>query len=156
MLHDKIIACAKEKAYLNILIEKENAMIVVNGNDLYFTLYNPNEKVIQVVQSLSVTNGLFFKKAKNDNVHDYIANEFTQNKSVSAFIWLINKGREIEFSYGGKQYFISKSKSCSYVSLWDKDYEQGFSSVEMLWERAEIGDIRLQQVWQSVIIDTLF
>ncbi len=156
MLYEKIIECTKNATYLNILIEKENAMIIINGEDSYFTLYNPNARMKQIFQSLSAENGLSFRKENPNDIHNFIQNEFLQNKSVSALVWLVDKGREIEFSYMGNQYFISKSNSCSYVSLWDKDYEQGFTSVEMLWEFAEIGEERLQLVWENIEIDTLF
>ncbi len=49
-------------------------------------------------------------------------------------IYLIERGREVQFSFRGKEYFISNDKSQKYVSLWEGQNEQSFDSVEALLE----------------------
>lgn len=44
-------------------------------------------------------------------LHDLIVKEFERTGSVSALIYLIEHGREIEFSFEGKKYFLSGSNS---------------------------------------------
>lgn len=49
---------------MNILIESENAMIIVNGDDIYMSLYNPNDKLMDLIEKLAVAEGLFVWKGK--------------------------------------------------------------------------------------------
>ena len=51
-------------------------------------------------------------------LHDLIVKEFEQTKSLSALIYLIEHGREIEFLFEGRKYFLSHSNSQKKVSLW--------------------------------------
>lgn len=44
-------------------------------------------------------------------LHDIIAEELTDKKSLAALIYLICHGRELEFEIEGKEYFISCDKS---------------------------------------------
>ena len=53
-------------------------------------------------------------------LHDLIVKEFEQTKSLSALIYLIEHGREIEFLFEGRKYFLSHSNSQKKVSLWKK------------------------------------
>lgn len=64
-LYEIITSCATEGTYLSLLIEKEDSLICMSHDDLCFTLYNPSEKVKQVVESLSVSSGLYFRESKN-------------------------------------------------------------------------------------------
>lgn len=52
------------------------------------------------------------------NIHDHIQQKFLDSKSVAALVWLIERGRELEFTYQDETYFISCDKSARYVSLW--------------------------------------
>lgn len=51
-----------ERDYINILIESTNAIITVNGDDLYMSLYNPNDKLIALIEKLAGAEGLFVWK----------------------------------------------------------------------------------------------
>lgn len=73
-------------------------------------------------------------------LHDLIADELECTKSLSALIYLIDRGREVQFSFRGKKYFISCDKSQKYVSLWDNQYEQSFDSLEELIEHAVLSN----------------
>ena len=44
-------------------------------------------------------------------LHDIIAEELTEKKSLAALIYLICHGRELEFEFEGKKYFISSMLS---------------------------------------------
>ena len=48
-----------EKDYINILIESENTMIAVSGDDLYMSIYNPNDKLMDLIEKLAGAEGLF-------------------------------------------------------------------------------------------------
>lgn len=45
--------------YINILIEEENAMLVVDGSDLCISVYNPSDRLSAMVQTLATAEGLF-------------------------------------------------------------------------------------------------
>lgn len=89
-------------------------------------------------------------------LHELIVDEFERSKSLSALIYLIDNGRELEFSLYGKKYFISCDKSQKYVSLWDNQNEQSFNSVEELIENAVISNSALLSVWPEIQIETIF
>jgi len=42
------------------------------------------------------------------NIHDIIANEFDETKSIASFIYLIELGREVEFLYKEHSLFVSR------------------------------------------------
>lgn len=44
-------------------------------------------------------------------LHDLIVKEFERTKSLSSLIYLIEHGREIEFSFEGRNFFLSCSHS---------------------------------------------
>ncbi len=90
------------------------------------------------------------------DLHDIIADELFTNKSFGSLIYLIDKGRELEFTYNGIECFISCSESQSYVSLWCGKEEQCFESVEKLIENSKIGQQKLKDVWMDVEFGTLF
>lgn len=89
-------------------------------------------------------------------LHELIVDEFERTKSLSALIYLIDKGRELEFSLHGKRYFISCDKSQKYVSLWNNQNEQSFNSVEELIENAVISNSTLLSVWPEIQIEIIF
>jgi hypothetical protein len=47
---------------MNILIESENAMLTVNVDDLYMVIYNPNDKLMDLIEKLALAEGLFVWK----------------------------------------------------------------------------------------------
>lgn len=51
-------------------------------------------------------------------LHDMIADELFHKKSISALIWLISQGRELEADYQNESIFISTDKSKNKVSIW--------------------------------------
>ncbi|WP_324823944.1 hypothetical protein [Sinanaerobacter sp. ZZT-01] len=57
-----------KKDYMNILIEDESTMIVVNGDDLYLSCYNLNEKMKSLLGKLAAAEGLFLWNTKEDEL----------------------------------------------------------------------------------------
>ena len=89
-------------------------------------------------------------------LHDFIVKEFECTKSLSALIYLIDRGRELEFSIHGAEYFISRHKSQKYVSIWDNQKEQSLNSVEELIENAIVSNSPLLSIWPEIQIETFF
>ena len=92
-------------------------------------------------------------------LHDLIAEEFEQTKSLSALIYLIEHGREIEFSFEGQRYFLSRSNSQKRVSLWScrGREEQGFDDIEELIEKATmLNGAALLDVLPQIQLETIF
>lgn len=90
-------------------------------------------------------------------LHDLIVKEFGQTKSLSALIYLIEHGREIEFSFEGRRYFLSRSNSQKRVSLWNNQEEQSFDNIEQLIEKAMIfNDVVLLDVLPQIQVETIF
>ena len=90
------------------------------------------------------------------DLHDRIARELTEGKSLGALIYLIGAGRELEFSVGGRMYFLSRHRSARFVSLWDGDAEQSFDSVEDCLRQAVIAGEPFLRQWGGARIETLF
>lgn len=44
---------------LHMLLASEESMIAFNGDDLYMTLYNPSESLLQLITPLALSEGLF-------------------------------------------------------------------------------------------------
>lgn len=90
-------------------------------------------------------------------LHDLIVEEFEQTKSLSALIYLVEHGREIEFSFEGRRYFLSRSNSQKRVSLWNNQEEQSFDNIEQLIEKAMIfNDVVLLDVLPQIQVETIF
>lgn len=90
-------------------------------------------------------------------LHDLIVKEFEQTKSLSALIYLIEHGREIEFLFEGRKYFLSCSNSQKKVSLWSNQEEQSFNSIEELIEKVTISDrAKLLDILPQIQLETIF
>lgn len=92
----------------------------------------------------------------SDNVHDNITNELFQHHSLAALIYLINAGRELEFSYKSVKCFISKSGSNKTVSLWISEDEQAYDNIDDLIENAVICNQSLIHIFHATTLETLF
>lgn len=91
-----------------------------------------------------------------NDVHDYIVKELFEKKSVAALIYLVDCGRELEFTVDDAKCFISKSNSKRYVSLWGNQAEQAFDHPDILAEQATIGQDDFLTAWAKATLDTLF
>ena len=89
-------------------------------------------------------------------LYEQIERELLVRKSLASLIWLIDRGRELEFTANDVPCFISRSGSSQYVSLWVDGNEQSFESVEVLLENASIQQKPLLHLWPLIHIETLF
>ena len=89
-------------------------------------------------------------------LHDLIVKELETTKSLAALLYLVERGREVEFTVGGRGYFLSVHKSRQAVSLWDEGAEQSFDSVEQLLENAVLGGAPFLTAWEDAKIETIF
>ena len=62
-IFDSINNCLS-KGYVNFLFAVEDALITLNGGDLYMTVYNPNGRLLELVQSLATAEGLFVRRGE--------------------------------------------------------------------------------------------
>ncbi len=90
------------------------------------------------------------------NLHDLIVDELINKKSLAAFIWLINHGRELELSMDFIPCFISHHRSNKTVSLWVNQAEQSFDSVEELIQNSTVNEKPFLLLWNDAVIETLF
>ena len=51
--------CPYEKGMLYIMLESEETLVTVSGDDTYMTVYHPSEKVLDLLASLVASEGLF-------------------------------------------------------------------------------------------------
>ena len=85
------------------------------------------------------------------NIHDIIANEFVETKSIASFIYLI----EVELSYKKYILFVSRDGAKKDFSIWvDKD-EQSFNSVEELLLDGQIFGKNILEIWNEIEINSL-
>lgn len=59
---DTLVEIMSSGETLYIVIESENTMIGIDGEDHYMTLYNPNEEFLQFINTLAQSEGLFVWK----------------------------------------------------------------------------------------------
>lgn len=89
------------------------------------------------------------------NIHDIIANEFVETKSIASFIYLIELGREVELLYKDHSLFVSRDGAKNAFSIWvDKD-EQSFNSVEELLLDGLILGKKILEIWEEIEINSL-
>ena len=89
------------------------------------------------------------------DLYELIENELFDKKSISALIWLITHGRELEAKYNGHSIFISSSLLENMASIWIDKEEYKFDSIEMLLNLAEIDEYRLIDGWNDIEFEYL-
>ena len=89
------------------------------------------------------------------NLHDLIAKELFEKKSLAALVWLIDRGRELESVCAGKECFLSRYNSARYVSVWYGKEEQDFETVEQLIENAVLDSRPFLAAWPDAEITGL-
>ena len=89
-------------------------------------------------------------------VHDRIVKELFAYKSLAALIFLIDAGRELEFVRRNERYFISRSGSAEYVSLWHDNREYSFGSVPELIGNLSLENETFLMIWSEAEPETLF
>lgn len=56
----------RSRDYINVILPECHSMIILNGDDLYMTLYNPDERLKGIIFSLVHAEGLFLYKAHRE------------------------------------------------------------------------------------------
>jgi len=102
------------------------------------------------------TKGKYVLEDMSENLYDNLANELFQYHSLAALLYLINAGRELEFSYKEIKCFISKNGSAKTVSLWISEDEQAFDSIESLIENAVFCNQQFMHIFHDITLETLF
>lgn len=90
------------------------------------------------------------------NMHDKMAKELFDNKSLKALSYLIEHGRELEFEYDNKICFISRDNSRGSVSIWVEKEEQYFDSMEELIEKTKINNFSFEEIWRTSELNILY
>lgn len=61
-----VMECTQgEKDYMNILLEQGETMVIVNGDDLYLSLYGPSPELLALMEQLAGAAGLFLWKVRD-------------------------------------------------------------------------------------------
>ena len=89
------------------------------------------------------------------SLHGQIAGELFDKKALSALIWLVDHGHELEFRWQGRPGFISRSGSAKVVSIWLDKKEQAFDSTEALAQDALLGGKPFYQIWEDIELECL-
>ena len=90
------------------------------------------------------------------DLYSAVQKELTEGKSLAALAMLIDVGRELEFTFQGGTYFLSRHGSARGVSLWHEQEEQAFSNVWSLLSGARLEGVPFREAWASCAIETLF
>lgn len=88
--------------------------------------------------------------------HDQAANALYDSKSPEALAFLIEQGRELEFSFREKAYFLSLFHAEKHVSLWCGDSQQSFDSMAELFAHAALDGVPFRTAWEDAQLDYLF
>ncbi len=88
-------------------------------------------------------------------LHQYLEDELFNNKSLGALVYLVEAGREFEFSHKGKSCFISRWESQKEVSLWIDKTEHAFDNITKLIEYKSFEKKSLLEIWEEIEIETL-
>lgn len=89
-------------------------------------------------------------------LHEYLADELCNKKSLGALIYLLGKGREFEFSYKGTLCFISSSETQKEVSIWVDKQEYSSDDIDKLAETKIFDNKSLLEIWSDIEIEYLF
>ena len=58
-----IVGCTAGR-WINVLLAEERALLTLNGEDLYMTLYHPSEELLQTLRQLAHSEGLFLRSGE--------------------------------------------------------------------------------------------
>ena len=64
-LEEALLKCMADKQMFYIILKSADVLITVSGDDTYMTVYNPTEEMLELIGSLSDSEGLFVWKPKN-------------------------------------------------------------------------------------------
>lgn len=77
-------------------------------------------------------------------------------KAIDEIYAITEEGYDLDFEYNGKSYRISKKSSSNYISLWENQTEQAFSSLDELTRHATVdGRPFLKAIWDLPLADLI-
>jgi len=88
--------------------------------------------------------------------HDAAVRDLFEHKSLEALAYLVEEGRELEFTWNGTMCFLSRSGSRQYVSLWYNSTQQSFDSIPQLMENATLAGVPFRTAWKHAELRYLF
>lgn len=88
--------------------------------------------------------------------HDLAVRDLRVHNSLDALAFLLEQGRELEFTFQEKSYFLSLFHSQKHVSLWCCGTEQPFENFKDLTVQATLDGIPFLTAWEQVHLDYLF
>lgn len=91
----------------------------------------------------------------NYNEHSRAAEALFHHHALDALCYLIEQGRELEFTYQDQAYFLSTSQSTGYVSLWQGKKEDAYSSMDCFLQTALLQDTPFLVAWADVELQYL-
>ena len=77
-------------------------------------------------------------------------------KSLDALVFLIDAGRELEFTFGGQAYFLSGCDTGGYICLYCGAHVQRFDTMQELIRNAVLLDQPFSQAWYQAELQYLF
>jgi len=89
-------------------------------------------------------------------MQQYLQDDLINDKSLGALVYLLEKGREFEFTYKGILCFISRSETQREVSVWINKVEYPFDNFDTLAETKIFENKSLLEIWDEIEIETLF
>ena len=147
LLHFAIDQC-EETPMLWILDNNHGARRLYERNG--FALTGRSKRLTDTLNEIEM------KMTQADRCHDLMQNALFETKSLEALAFLINAGRELDFSYQGMNGFVSCSGSKKAVSVWTEGTEQSFAGLAELINKAIIAGKTFRSVWNEIEIKTLF
>jgi len=89
-------------------------------------------------------------------LHGYMEDELCDKKSLGALIYLLEKGREFEFSYKENLCFVSRTETKKEISLWVDKKEYAFDNFDELAESKIFENKSLLDIWVDIEVEYLF
>lgn len=88
-------------------------------------------------------------------LHDLIVEELSNKKSIAALIFLINAGRELEFSFDGIEFFISGHTKGQGIELAQSNHAEHFEDMHKLICCSTLASVPFIDAWPNVILNCL-
>jgi len=65
-------------------------------------------------------------------------------------------GHEVEFLYNNEKYSISHNEKGWYLTRFSDNVYQSFNDSEELLEKALIGNKHIKEIWDNVVVESIF
>jgi len=88
-------------------------------------------------------------------LHDLIVAELINKRSIAALVFLIDAGRELEFSFGGTDFFISKDTKGHGIELAQGNHAEHFEDMHKLICCSTLVSVPFIDAWPNVSLNCL-